>query len=248
MAKNKMPKDYRIREFNVESKIDESGEGKRFLYGMIPYNSESVLMYGVREVITKTAFTKTLNEATRLHAFVNHNSDKVIGSIENNTLTFENTDDGLFISIELPNTQDADYVYEMVSKRYVSTMSFGFSPIITDVVNGVEYLREVKLYEVSFAVPMPAYEATSSMALTRSFFNQIKETRHIDIETLSNILSKEELNDDDKTSIKNIVAEISAIYSVREDDAIENKAAETEPDTSTQLKALETIVALENLI
>jgi len=85
-------------------------------------------------------------------------------------------------------------------------MSFGFYPVKERVEiedeKEVHYLLEVKLLEVSFAVPFPAYEETNSEA---------REIRGIKIDVLADILAKPELSTEDKEVLGNINSQIRAV-------------------------------------
>lgn len=153
--------------------IRELEDGKKTILGFIPYNSRSEYM-GFYECITPTAFNKTLADGADVRALMNHDSNKLLGRVKNGTLRLESQEDGLHIECDLPDTSYARDVYQLIKEGYNTGLSFGFSIIQEDVhierddkgMTDVEvhYLREVKLYEVSFAVTFPAYEETNSQA------------------------------------------------------------------------------------
>lgn len=244
--KNKIPKDYEIRNYITEIKSDVV-EGKRYLYGFIPYGKESVDM-GFTEVIAPSAFTKSLNESNII-ALVDHDSSKVLGSKNNGTLQFDNRADGLYITCEIPNTSYANDAYEIINRGDVNTMSFGFNPIKSETINGIYHLKEVKLYEVSFMVSFPAYADTNSVALTRSRF--IKEKRNIDLEKLGEILAKEKIEAEEeikviRETIDNLKQSIGTINIEEQQEPI---AEEVKPSADdTLIKSLEDIVELESIL
>lgn len=247
--KNKgLPIDYETRDISIDAIKSSSNEGKKVIQGFIPYGSKSEEMYGVKEVILPSAFTKSLQENKKLVCLINHDSSKVVGSVKNNTLRFNNTDEGLYFEVDLPNTTYGNDAFETINRGDVETISFGFSPVVSDVIAGIEYLREVKLYEISILVTFPAYEETTSIALTRSRFSKIKETRAIDLEAVSTILEKTEIDDNEKTILTDFINKIETIYNVRESKNTKEEAVDSEPLKDTQLEALKDFVALETLI
>lgn len=187
--------------------IREAGDGKRTLVGIIPYNSRSVYI-GFIEVVTPTAFSKTLSDGADVKALYAHNHAQVLGRVKNGTLRLTSTDAGLVCECDLPDTSYARDVYALIKDDYVTTMSFGFDPINSrrEIEDGqiVEYLTEAKLKEISFAVAFPAYEGTSSQA---------REVRGINIDNLETLLSKssEQLSPEDRTTLENVTRTISTL-------------------------------------
>lgn len=212
---------------DIKSNIEmKENEGKRTITGFIPYNSRSVYM-GFYEEITPTAFNKTLKDGADVRALFNHDDGKLLGRVKNNSLRLESREDGLHIECDLPDTTYANDVYQLIRENYCTTMSFGFQIINEDyaVENGreVHYLREVKLEEVSFGVTFPAYEGTSSM------------TRNINLENLGNILEKEELSEEDLTSIQDYINQLKALLPVEEEAREEEESEPEEQPTDTEV-------------
>lgn len=162
--------------------VDEK-DGTLTLRGFIPFNTESDSGLGFTEVITETAFNKTLSDNSPVFALYNHDSAKVLGSTLSNTLTLTKMDDGLVCEVLLPDTSYAKDLWGVIKRGDVQTMSFGFIPIKVDkeIKDGEErfLLREVKLMEISFGVPFPAYPSTSSIALLRSMEQLQKENAEL---------------------------------------------------------------------
>jgi hypothetical protein len=71
----------------------------------------------------------------------------------------------------------------------------------------VTVLTEVKLYEVSFCVANPAYELTNSQTQIRD----IMESKNINLEPLMDILHKEEITDEDRTTVTYILDAIRTL-------------------------------------
>jgi HK97 family phage prohead protease len=203
-----MKKEKRKLTFKNLSIRSEENEGKKFIEGIIPYNSKSVPMWGVTEIIDRAAFNKTLKDKSEIRALFNHNDSFILGSTKSGTLNLENTDDGLICRCELPNTSYANDLWEIVSRGDVKTMSFAFRPIKwQDAENGkLRTLKEVQLEEVSYGVTFPAYPETNSQTYMRGFMK-----RKIDIETINEILEKEELTEEDVTALQEVVNTLTTI-------------------------------------
>jgi len=227
---------------SIELRAEIGATGKKIIEGIIPYNSKSVPMFGVTEVISRTAFNKTISDKSIVRALYNHDTNRILGSTESNTLQLENTDDGLICRCELPNTSYANDMYEIVNRGDIKTMSFGFEPIkwLDDSKTKTRTLKEVKLIEVSYCVPFPAYEETNSVAYMRGL-----EKNNIDIEKLNEVLEKDTLQDDDKKIIKQTVDSLRSL--IIEPEAVEPEQANAtlpQVDTSNILLQLEAELAL----
>jgi len=214
---------------NIELREDD---GVRKLVGKIPYNSRSFDM-GFLEVITPTAFKKTISDGAQVLALIDHSSEKVIGNTRNGSLVLTDSADGLICEVMLPETSYAKDAYELVRSGYVTTMSFGFSVVKDHSIyeNGheIRFLEEVKLREVSFLVPFPAYGETESM--TRS----VLEYRNIDYDKLTDTLSKKELTIDDTKVVSDIITQLNSLLpkqEVKQEPVVTPAAPSTEADTS----------------
>ena len=198
-----------IRHIDIRTEIElrEEENKPRTIVGKIPFNSRSVDM-GFVEVITPTAFSKTLSDGADVKALYAHDSAKVLGRTKNGTLRLTPDADGLVCECDLPDTSYARDVYELIRRGDVTTMSFGFYPVKVrqEIEDGkaVDYLLEVRLIEVSFAVAFPAYEATSSEA---------REVRGIDLNAFAIAFEKDQatLTNEDRTILENVSAQIGAL-------------------------------------
>jgi HK97 family phage prohead protease len=179
-------------------------EGKKRVEGLIPYDSESVPLWGTIEVIAPGAFKNCLEAKTEVRALWNHNDSYVLGSTKSGTLELEDTPEGLLCRCELPRTSYADDLFEVISRGDVTTMSFGFYPVVWEYSDSSKgrRLQEIVLDEVSFGVTYPAYPETTSEAHTRSC-KLMK--RSIDVAEINALLDKETLTDEDKTRIKELI-------------------------------------------
>ena len=86
-------------------------DDKRTIKGVIPYNSDSVDMYGVTERIMPTAFNKTLADKTEVKCLFGHDTTKILGSSNAGTLRMTSEKDGLHFEVDLPNTTDGIDAY-----------------------------------------------------------------------------------------------------------------------------------------
>jgi HK97 family phage prohead protease len=212
---------------NLEIRSEEK-DGKKHIEGIIPYDSKSVPIWGVTEIIDRTAFNKTLKDKNEVRAFWNHDDSMILGNTKSGTLELEDSEDGLMCRCELPNTSYANDLYEIVSRGDVKTMSFGFRPVKwQDSENGkLRTLKEVQLEEVSFGVTYAAYPETNSVTYMRGFMK-----RKIDIEAINEILEKEELTDEDVTVLKEAVDTLNKLINANEPQ--EDEAARAEPPEGT---------------
>lgn len=160
---------------DIKLRTEQTEEGKKFLIGLIPYNSEGSSMSGFyKEVITNTAFNQSLNSKRRIVALKNHNDDYPLGNTEAGTLTLTSTKEGLECKCELPNTTFANDLIVSVERGDCTGMSFGFIPIKEDSKDGVTYLREVKLLEVSYGVVFPFYPEAAASVDVRSAIQNVQ--------------------------------------------------------------------------
>lgn len=201
-----MMKDYQKREIKVSDlQIRELEDGKRIIEGLIPYNSRSEWM-GFYEYITPTAFNKTIADGADVRALWNHDTTKLLGRVKNGSLRLRSEADGLHIECDLPQTSYAQDVYNLIRGGYNNGLSFGFTTIqdrwdeeVDETGRSVPvcYLIEVRLFEVSFCVSFPAYEATDSEA--RNIRSLIDDLKAIKPETLS---------DEERQALDNTIREL----------------------------------------
>jgi HK97 family phage prohead protease len=200
-------------------------EGKKYIEGIIPYDSKSLPIWGVTEIIGRTAFNKTLKDGREVRALWNHNDSFVLGNTRAGTLILEDSEGGLVCRCELPNTTYANDLYEVVSRGDVRTMSFGFRPILwEDSDNGkLRTLKEVRLDEVSYGVMYAAYPESDSQTYMRGFMK-----RKIDIESINELLAKEELTEEDLKALQETIDALNKIIAENSPKG-EDEAARAEP-------------------
>jgi len=229
-------KDIQRRELKITDVTTREAEnGKRMIEGMIPYNQRSEYM-GFYEYITPSAFNKTLADGADVRAFQNHDTTRLLGRVKNGSLRLRSDEFGLHIECDLPDTSYGEDVYNLIRDGYNTGMSFGFTTLqdrweqqeIEGRMVDVCYLLEVRLYEVSFCVSFPAYEATNSQARNiRSIIDDI------------NAIKPEDLSEEDRQALNTKLREL--IPEVEEPAPAEPTPAETiteaESEQERQLEA-----------
>lgn len=175
---------------SVQMETREDG-GKKFISGVIPYDSMSEDLGGFIEVIRAGAFTKSLQEAD-IRCLWNHDAEKVCGRSGNSTLTLEDRTDGLHFEAELPAVSWAGDLFASVSRRDAPGVSFGFIPVkdrwtFDDTGKGSDMreLLEVRLFEVSVGVTFPAYPESNCSASTR----ELALEQGIDLDLIGKVLA-----------------------------------------------------------
>lgn len=166
-----MDKRSEYRSVRLETRVNEKQEGgkKLVLRGYpILFNTETEIhdfWYGkIRETILPTALEGT--DLTNVYLVGGHNvePDKVLARNGVN-MRMEVDGTGLFFEAELPNTQYARDIYNLVEAGLVDGMSFGFT--CADDVNPETGKRTIthidQLFEVTIT-PFPAYQEASVIA------------------------------------------------------------------------------------
>lgn len=142
------------------------------------FGKRSEEMWGFVEIIAKGAFTNCLAAGKDVRAFAYHDSSKVLGRRSANTLRLGEDEKGLWVEIDLPDTQEGRDVATLVKRGDLSGMSFGFRTISDSWIYGkggdldVRTLIEVEISEVS-VVAFPAYPDTE--VSVRDFYDAIRK-------------------------------------------------------------------------
>ena len=148
-----------------EAEVRAIGDGMTFTGYAARFNSQSEYL-GFYETIAPGAFTRTLKSRNEVKAFLNHNTDVVLGSTRAGTLKLTQDDKGLLAEIQLPDTTAGRDLSVSVARGDVSGMSFGFN-----VPKGGDTwsedgqhrtLNQIALMEVSPVSGFPAYRQTSA--------------------------------------------------------------------------------------
>lgn len=158
-----------IRVYDVALEVRAATDDKPMtLRGLaIPYNKMSEDM-GFREVIADGACKRALSKNPDLLALYEHDYSNLLGRSSNNTLRTFETEQGLEVEIDLPQTSLGKDLEILIGNRTLSKMSFGFSTghestewSATDSGEDLRTINHIDtLYEVSI-VSNPAYEDTA---------------------------------------------------------------------------------------
>jgi len=210
----------------VETRAEES-DGRKRLFGQIPYNSRSDDLGGFTEIITPSAFRKTLSEKNNILCLYNHDDNKILGSRNAGTLLLDNRDGALEFNVTLPDTGYANDLYELVKRGDVQGVSFGFQ-VVRDTWEGhTRKLNEVRLFEVSFT-GFPAYP--ESMAITRIL--SMGEKR-MNIDRLAYLLESEVLDEAEAQEVQELIDALAAKLKPKEDAPPDDKPAGPERSEET---------------
>lgn len=248
--KKRSLQNYFVRSANIQT---NENTGKKIITGIIPYNSRSENLRGeygcdYYESIAPTAFNKTLTDRAKVLALYSHDTNRILGNTENETLKLESREDGLYATCTLPETSYANDAWELIRSGTAPNLSFGFIPIQTEEVKGVNVIREAKLVEVSFCVGMPAYPETDSVAEKRNL--KIGDFE-MDINEIQALLDKTEpLSDDEKAKINELMQALSKKVAPVEDksnpvqtasNTTEQKQPETKQPSNDTVKTDSTV-------
>lgn len=215
---------------NIVCESREADGKEKIIEGFIPYDSPSEKMFigyadAQKEVITRTAFNKTLSDKRNVFLNYNHNSDLILAATKSGTMTLENKEDGLHFKANLPDTDIGNRTYQTIKRNDVNTLSFEFVPFDWDVENETVYLRSCRLEAISVCVSSPAYAETECHT-ARSLKEQIKN--------LSRTIKQKREKEMDKETIdelKNLLTQILEALPKKEPE----KKTE-EPDTENDKK------------
>ena len=177
-----MEKRSEFRSIKLETRVDEKQEGgkKLVLRGYpILFNTETKIFdwwYGeIRETILPTALEGTNLNDVYLVGGHQVTPEKVLAR-NNINMRMEVDETGLFFEAELPNTQYARDIYNLVESGLVDGMSFGFT--CSDEVNEATGIRTIthidELFEITIT-PFPAYKEASVIAQRTKADNEQKK-------------------------------------------------------------------------
>lgn len=165
----KKQSEYRVAKFECRAVEKDEGGKKLVVRGYpILFNTEAEIYdywYGkVRETILPTALDGT--DLSDVYLVLGHNiePDKVLGRAGVN-MRIEVDETGAFFECELPNTQKARDIYNLIESGILDGMSFGFR--CSDEVNPETLTRTIthidEMYEFTIT-PFPAYKEASIIA------------------------------------------------------------------------------------
>lgn len=181
MIKSNIPVEIEQRAYEVEIRAGEDGEPPVIEGTAAVYNKWSEDLGGFREMVEPGFFEDVLKNDVR--ALWNHNQDLVLGRTKSGTLTLEDTERGLNVRIDPPDTQIGRDALTSIKRKDVTQMSFAFQVRS----GGDEWSRDKdgtirrilkrggasRLHDVS-PVTYPAYLSTS--VHVRSMVEQLEST------------------------------------------------------------------------
>lgn len=173
------------------------GDGMTFSGRAIVYNAKSEPL-PFRELILPGAATRSLKSRNEIKALIGHDPTMVIGSTRAGTLRLAEDERGVTADIDLPDTTYGRDLSVSVTRRDITSMSFGFT-VVKDAWNE-DYtqrtISELRVHEVS-VVAMPAYPQTT--ALVRAL-PRLAHRTGLEVEALADAIGAleagTELNDD----------------------------------------------------
>lgn len=149
----------------AEVRIGEGDQQNKFI-GIIPFNCLSCDLGGFKERLAPTAFKSSLATGTDIRALVDHDPTKLLGRTSNATLRVAEVATGLAVEIDIPDTTYGRDVRELVRRRDIRGLSFGFrvrsggQRFTKENGQAVRELLDIDLKEVS-VVGNPAYADTA---------------------------------------------------------------------------------------
>jgi HK97 family phage prohead protease len=140
------------------------------------YNTLSSDLGGFKERVAPGCFRGSLANGDDVKALYNHDPNLILGRVANRTLRLRDSDAGLMMECDLPDTSVGRDLYASVSRGDVSEMSFAFTIDDEDWADeddpedrtrriSVRTLRAAKLLDVS-AVVYPAYAGATSVGVS----------------------------------------------------------------------------------
>jgi len=211
------------------SELRADGDGMTFMGLAIVYNSRSEPL-PFREVILPGASERSLKSRNEIKAFINHDTNLVIGSTRSGTLRLSENERGVPAEIDLPDTTYGLDLSKSVKRGDTSGMSFGFS-VVKDKWNddySERTISELRIHEVSVVTGFPAYTATT--ATVRALMRLAHRTHTTDIDALAeayDALSAGEINNDQASLLVETVERLRPQV---------EEAAPVEPDLSGLLQ------------
>jgi len=188
--------------------IRETAEGMMFEGYAAVFNSRSENLGGFTEFVAPGAFTRSLKTRNDVKLLWNHDTSAVLGSTRARTMTLTEDSRGLKVSAVLPNTSYGRDAAELLKRKDVDAMSFGFT-VIKDSWNNEgneRTLNAVRLHEVSI-VAFPAYSATSGSATVRSL-DKVATRAEVDAQALESALTKLEAGEDLDSDARNLLTSV----------------------------------------
>jgi len=216
--------------------VRETSDGMTLTGYAARFNQPSEDM-GFVEQIAPGAFKRSLRARSDIKMLWNHNSDMPLASTRSGTLRLSETELGLFVEADLPDTQAGRDAKVLIQRGDVTGFSFGFTvPPNGDSWNSdgtLRTLKSVRLLEVSAGVSFPAYPSTIGSAQVRSL-EEITMTAELDLEMVTVALEKiaagEPISEVEKEMIETVMDQLVPAEDMAEDKPEEGVSVEVEVD------------------
>ena len=160
--------------------VRKTSQGARVEGYAAVFNSRSVNLGGFVEILKPGCFKKALNK-TDARCLFNHNENFVLGRVSAGTLRLKEDDRGLFMSVDLPDTQIGRDLAVSIARGDINQQSFAFSgatdkwseerglPLRT--ITQVEEIWDTSI------VTRPAYPETTAALRSLQTFKQARNPR-----------------------------------------------------------------------
>lgn len=172
------------------------------------------------EKIMPGAFKKALKNGNDIHFLAEHDSNKILSSTRNNSLTLSEDEVGLKMKATISKTTYGKDYYQLIKDGILRNMSFGFFPIKDTWKKNAKgilerSISELALFEVS-VVTNPAYPTTSLSARGLDLVDEV-EVPNFEEETMEENRNTEEVVETlETTEEKEERAYVSSIWSTRD--------------------------------
>lgn len=163
--------------FKLTKELDENGT-------FSGYASVFDVKDAYEEIIEAGAFKKTLKESKTFPLLWYHWPENVLGVVEG-----EEDEKGLFVKGDLNlEVQAAREKHALLRQKAIKGLSIGFTTIKDKIIDGIRYLKEIKLWEVSLvtfqANPKALVEAVKAAVNSKpdpspEYLEQIQEAAQI---------------------------------------------------------------------
>jgi len=157
--------EWRIAAGTVELRADGDAGESRHAIGHGAVFEQETEIYGIVEIVERSAFTKTIEEAD-VRALFNHEPDLLLGRSGAGTLTLSTDDVGLFYDIDLPDTSTGNDVHTLLRRKDLNGSSIGFRTIVDQWTEREDGTIERRIKEVALRdtgpVTFPAYAQTDA--------------------------------------------------------------------------------------
>jgi HK97 family phage prohead protease len=217
-------------EFDVRD-IDETSNGMTFRGYAAVFNSPSEPL-PFTEFIREGAFKRSLKSRNEIKMFVNHNTDRVLGSTRAGTLRLIEDSRGLLAEADLPPTTDGKDLSILMQRGDVNSMSFGFSvPANGDkwLDDNTRELHQVRLHEVSIVTGFPAYQATSAQVRSLELLSERTRINADDLaDAIHRLESGEDLEEQHASLLTEVVQKLRKDNQPSQDQLLEIKRKQLE--------------------